>query len=156
MALMFLFLFSAGFFCFWLEYISSLFCDPERTYDYESVFSNESRFTAIHGKAVNWHHYEGPDIPMIDYVNQNPHRDLSWNFPNFLDINYDCLYDKEDQIEAWLEHLMATDTGYSFVDGILTQCPLPGARNLTGGPCFHGNEVESTLNSLSIQGGKEK
>ncbi|KAG2205224.1 hypothetical protein INT47_009489 [Mucor saturninus] len=151
-ALVFLFLFSAAFFCFWLEYISSLFCDPERTYDFDTVFSNESRFTAINGKAVNWHHYEGPPNPMIDYVNQHAHQDLSWNFPTFLDNRFDCLYGKEDQVAAWLEHLMTTDIGYKFIDGELESCPIPGARNITGGPCFYGNAVEETLNTLLIQG----
>lgn len=91
---------------------------------------------------------------MIDYVNQYSHHDLSWNFPTFLDNNYDCLYGKDDQVAAWLEHLMTTDTGYNFENDVLTECPLPGNRNVTGGPCFHGNDVEATLNSLAIQGGK--
>ncbi|KAG2232801.1 hypothetical protein INT48_008727 [Thamnidium elegans] len=151
-ALFFLLLFSSAFFCFWLEYISSLFCDPEKTYDYGSVFANESRFTAINGKAVNWHQYDGPPNTMIDYVNQYAHHDLSWNFPTFLDREYDCLYGKQDEIEAWLEHLMDTDTGYNFQDGHLVECPLPGKRNQTGAPCFRGPDIQNTLDSLSIQG----
>lgn len=91
---------------------------------------------------------------MIEYVNQHSHHDLSWNFPTFLDDNYDCLDGKEDQVEAWKEHLMATDPGYTFVDGELTKCPLPGARNMTGGPCFRGSQVDAILNTLAIQGGK--
>lgn len=104
---------------------------------------------------MNWHHYQGPSNSVIDYVNQYPHHDLSWNFPTFLDHEYDCLYGKQQEINAWLEHLIATDTGYKFdEDGDLIQCPLPGKRNQTGAPCFHGPEVQNTLDSLSIQGGK--
>lgn len=91
---------------------------------------------------------------MIDYVNQYAHHDLSWNFPTFLDREYDCLYGKQDEIEAWLEHLIDTDTGYNFQDGHLMECPLPGKRNQTGAPCFRGPDIQNTLDSLSIQGGK--
>lgn len=172
-ALFFLFLFSAAVFCFWLEFISSLFCDPERTYDYDFVFSNTSHFTAINGKAVDWHHSPPvvPELtPIVDYVNQFPHRDLSPNFPRFLmlnrsspttrfadDIVNDCIYyqNKGPEADAWFDHLVDTSTGYQFEQdsGQLVYCPLPGQINQTGAPCFYGSEVDSLVNSLSIKGG---
>jgi hypothetical protein len=167
-ALFFLYLFSAALFCFWLEFISSLFCDPEKTYDYEYVFSNESRFTAINGKAVNWHHYSGAPNPIVDYVNNYPHRDLSPNFPKFIMLNRtspdrgyadaivnDCIYyqNKGTEADAWLDHLINTDPGYQFQNDELTYCPLPGSVNQTGAPCFYGNDVDTLVDSLTIKGG---
>jgi hypothetical protein len=170
-ALFFLFLFVAALFCFWLEYISSLFCDPEKTYDYDFVFSNESHFTAINGKAVNWHrfHPTSPNNAVIDYVNQYPHRDLSPNFPKFLmlnrsspdtkyadDIVNDCIYyqNKGLEADAWFDHLMDTQPGYQFSNGELTYCPSPGHANQTGAPCFYGSDVDALVNSLPIKGGE--
>lgn len=165
--LFFSFLFSAAFLCFWLEYVSSLFCDPEKAYDYDYVFSNESKYSAINGKAVNWHHYSGPPNPIIDYVNQYPHYDLSPNFPRFLmlnrtsdssaydnEISNDCIYSQEKDVEAdaFLDYLIKTQPGYTFVNDALTYCPIPGHSNVTGAPCFYGAEVEHLVNTLPVKG----
>lgn len=169
MALFSLFLLSAAFLCFWLEYISSLFCDPEKSYDYEYVFSNDSKLTAINGKAVNWHRYSGAPNTIIDYVNQYPHYDLSPNFPKFMTLNRtselaryeddqlnDCIYyqDKGLEADAWFDHFVDTQAGYKFQDDVLISCPTPGQPNITGAPCFYGSLVDNLVDTLPMKGGK--
>ncbi|KAI8643982.1 chitin synthase-domain-containing protein [Parasitella parasitica] len=168
-ALFFLFLFSAAFFCFWLEYISSYFCDPEKPLAYHEVFSNDSKMAAINGKAVDWRH-TGIASPMIDWVNQYPHHDLSANFPKFIKLSRssdqdqyrdsilnDCVYyqSNADKADAWLDYILQHDPGYSYsrteLDH-LSQCPLPDHLNVTGGPCFYGADYEAQISALPVKG----
>lgn len=170
MALFFLFLFSAAFFCFWLEFISSYFCDPEKPYEYQQVFSNDSKMAAINGKAVDWKH-TGIDSPMINWVNEYPHHDLSGNFPKFMmlsrssdqdqyrdSIVNDCIYyqDNAEKADAWLQFILEHDSGYSYdkSSNRLMQCPIPDHLNVTGGPCFYGADYEAQIKALPIKGGR--
>ncbi|CEP17984.1 hypothetical protein [Parasitella parasitica] len=166
-ALFFLFLFSAAFFCFWLEFISSYFCDPVKPLAYHEVFSNDSKMAAINGKAVDWRH-TGIDSSMIQWVNEYPHHDLSANFPNFMKLSRpsdqdqyrdgilnDCVYyqDNADKADAWLDYVLQHDPGYSYNGKTaLSQCPLPDRLNATGGPCFYGPDYEAQISTLPIKG----
>ncbi|KAL9547577.1 hypothetical protein MBANPS3_006103 [Mucor bainieri] len=170
MALFFLFLFSAAFFCFWLEFISSYFCDPEKPYEYHDVFSNDSKMAAINGKAVDWKHTGIDDSPMINWVNEYPHHDLSANFPKFMmlsrasdqdqyrdSIVNDCVYyqDNAEKADAWLAFILEHNPGYTYdksKQSGLIQCPIPSHPNVTGGPCFYGADYEAQIRALPIKG----
>jgi hypothetical protein len=168
-ALFALYLFSAAFICVWLEFFSSLFCEPEKTYEYMQVFSNSSKMTAINGKAVNWRH-TGQNTTMINFSNTHPHHDLSPDFPKFMTLSRaapdqfysdsvlnECIYfqNKSSEADAWLNYLIQSDTGYAVDDtNTLVSCPLPNQRNTTGAPCFYGSQSTSQLDSLPIKGSK--
>lgn len=171
-AILTLYLLSAAFFCFWLEFLSSFFCDPEKVYEYDQVFANNSKMSAINGKAVYWRHLDN-DSPMVNWVNGYPHHDLSPNFPKFMMLSRSsseslyqdslintCIYyqNRADQADAWLEYYLATDRGYGYDESrspALYECPVPDQRNITGSPCFYGSEYTAQFNSLPIKGGKE-
>ncbi|KAI9478769.1 MAG: chitin synthase-domain-containing protein [Benjaminiella poitrasii] len=167
-ALLFLYFASAAFFCFWLEFLSSYFCDPEKTFEYDEVFRNESRMSAIHGKVVDWRKQTEMNSSMVNWVNKYPHHDISANFPRFMilsrsaeDVVYedtminDCIYyqNKSAEADAWLDHVLLSDSGYSYdrKDG-LSLCPLPNQLNVTGAPCFYGPEYDVQLDVLPIKG----
>ncbi|KAL9559197.1 hypothetical protein PS6_000908 [Mucor atramentarius] len=124
---------------------------------------------AINGKAVDWKH-TGIDSPMIKWVNEYPHHDLSANFPKFMmlsrssdqeqyqdSIINDCVYyqDNAEKADAWLDYILENDPGYNYdktkADGLI-QCPLPDHLNVTGGPCFYGAEYEAQIKALPIKG----
>ncbi|GAN02204.1 hypothetical protein MAM1_0018d01645 [Mucor ambiguus] len=133
-------------FCVWLEYITTLFCDPPPTYDYTQVYSNTSESSAINGDVVNWHNLDYTS-EMIEQVNKYPHYDLSPMFPSFMalqrpvDQTYynnkyvdDCIngFNRSTEADNWLSHKLATDPGYVFKNNRLQSCPLPYQRNKTG------------------------
>lgn len=141
----------AAAFCFWLEFITTLFCDPPPTYDYTEVYSNTSESSAINGDVVNWHNLDYTS-EMIEQVNKYPHYDLSPMFPSFMalqrpvDQTYynnkyvdDCIngFNRSTEADNWLSHKLATDPGYVFKNNKLQSCPLPYQRNKTGTPCFY-------------------
>lgn len=161
-ALFFLLIFSAAAFCFWLEYVSSLVCSPKKLFDYRSLFSNDSKLSAIHGSVVDWSDYSSE---MADFVNQYPHQDLSLDFPKFMALsrptsttNYDdpvlniCIQDfnKTAQADAWLKYYLTIHPGYDYQNNTLLHCPMPGKPNITGAPCF------STMDGYKTKGGKKK
>jgi hypothetical protein len=167
-ALFFSFIFLAALFCFWLEYVSLFFCDPQKPLEYSYVFSNESKYAAINGKAVNWTRYIGTS-DIADFVSNNPHRDLSAMFPKFMlldrsssegsysdDILNQCIYNqnKSSQADAWLTHRLTKDPGYSYVNKQLVSCPLPGHPNITGAPCYFGEKTTSIVDGYAVKGGK--
>ncbi|KAI8090143.1 chitin synthase-domain-containing protein [Gilbertella persicaria] len=166
-ALLFLFLLSSAFFCFWLEYVSMYFCDPERIYDYDLVFSNDSKFSAINGKVVDWRHVS--NNPMVDFVNNYSHHDLSANFPRFMmlsrtttntpysdSIINDCVYyqNRASAADAWLNYLLSIDDGYVYdkASKTLLECPVPNHPNITGAPCFYSSDYNSLFYDLPIKG----
>jgi hypothetical protein len=125
----------------------------------------------INGKAVDWRN-QNLDSTLVNFVNRYPHHDLSANFPKFMmlsrasdtspyqdSIVNDCVYyqDKASQADAWLDHVIQSDPGYTFDKStqLLSQCPLPEHTNVTGAPCFYGSEYEAQFNSLPIKGGKQ-
>ncbi|KAI8984609.1 chitin synthase-domain-containing protein, partial [Mycotypha africana] len=179
-AILFLFLLSAGFFCVWLEFISSYFCDPDKTYEYNEVFANDSKMAAIHGKAVDWRSVDSssPSFAtknaMVQWVNQYPHHDLSNNFPTFMVLNRpsnkafyadsivnDCVFgqNKAEEADAWLDFVLESNPGYTYetISNVkqLLQCPMPNQPNVTGSPCFYGPEVEAELSMLPVKGDVE-
>ncbi|KAG1140602.1 hypothetical protein G6F37_009476 [Rhizopus arrhizus] len=145
-------------FCFWLEYVSSLVCSPKKLFDYRSLFSNDSKLSAIHGSVVDWSDYSSE---MADFVNQYPHQDLSLDFPKFMALsrptsttNYDdpvlniCIQDfnKTAQADAWLKYYLTIHPGYDYQNNTLLHCPMPGKPNITGAPCF------STMDGYKTKG----
>lgn len=84
---------------------------------------------------------------------------LSETSPYQDSIVNDCVYyqDKAAQADAWLEHVILSDPGYSFDKSaqVLSQCPFPEHTNITGAPCFYGWDYEAQFNSLPIKGGKQ-
>ncbi|GAN04102.1 hypothetical protein MAM1_0055d03561 [Mucor ambiguus] len=126
---------------------------------------------AINGKAVDWKH-TGIDSPMINWVNEYPHHDLSANFPKFMmlsrasdqdqyrdSIVNDCVYyqDNAEKADAWLEFILQHNPGYTYdktkkAGGGLIQCPTPNHLNVTGGPCYYGADYEAQMKALPIKG----
>ncbi|KAI7901849.1 chitin synthase-domain-containing protein [Cokeromyces recurvatus] len=168
-AFLFLYLILAAFFCFSLEFLSSYFCDPEKTFEYEEVFRNESKMSAIHGKVIDWRHIN-VNSSIVNWVNKYPHHDLSANFPRFMmlsrsstedqyqdNIINECIYYQNKSIEAdaWLDHLLLTNPGYKYDKSKkdhLSLCPLPNQYNVTGAPCFYGPEHNTHMSILPIKG----
>ncbi|KAI8971110.1 chitin synthase-domain-containing protein [Pilobolus umbonatus] len=164
-ALLFLNILTAALFYFWLEFLSSFFCDPEKTYDYNLVYSNESKLAGIHGKAVHWAEYSGTS-EVADFVVQYPHHDLSLNFPRFMllqrnfntpytdSIMNNCIFYRNQsvQADAWLDYYLSSNSGYDYRNKRLLQCPLPDHTNITGGPCFYGPEHDHLVRSYKVKG----
>ncbi|KAI8335228.1 chitin synthase-domain-containing protein [Blakeslea trispora] len=166
-SLLILFLLSAGLFCFWLEFVSSLFCDPERIFSYDTIFSNDSNMAVINGKVVDWRQI--PNSPIADFVNQYPHHDLSANFPKFMMLSRtssntlyadkmlnDCIFhqNRASSADAWLNHLLSVDSGYLYdkTNKVLLECPVPDHPNVTGAPCFYSSNYKSLFNDLPVKG----
>ncbi|KAG2190448.1 hypothetical protein INT46_008107 [Mucor plumbeus] len=141
----------AAAFCFWLEYITTLFCDIPPTYDYTQVYSNTSESSSINGDVVDWHDL-GNTSEMTEQVNRYSHYDLSPMFPSFMallrpiDQTYynnkvvdDCIngFNRSTEADNWLSYKLANDPGYVFKNNRLQSCPLPYQRNQTGTPCFY-------------------
>ncbi|CEP19963.1 hypothetical protein [Parasitella parasitica] len=140
-------------FCIWLEFITTLFCDPPPTYDYTQVYSNTSESSSINGEVVDWHGL-GNTSAMTQQVNAYPHYDLSPMFPSFMALlrptdqtRYDdqvvdaCIngFNRSTKADNWLSYKLANDPGYVFKDNKLQSCPLPNQRNKTGAPCFYSS-----------------
>lgn len=163
-ALFILYMLVACLFCFWLEFITALFCDPPQAFDFETVFSNHSTLSTINGKVVDWLQ-QGNATSMTAFVNQYPATDLSPNFPLFMQLkrpiyqthysNYlidQCIrrFNTSTQADNWLQYKLKSDTGYLYKNHTLISCPLPNQPNITGAPCFDPNE----LTHLPKAGGK--
>ncbi|KAI8376593.1 chitin synthase-domain-containing protein [Choanephora cucurbitarum] len=166
-SLLTLFLLLAGLICFWFEFVSNFFCDPERIFAYDTVFANNSKMAVINGKVVDWRHVSSSQ--MVDFVNQYPHYDLSANFPKFMmlsradsdtmyadNIINNCIYyqNRAPAADAWLNHLLSVDDGYLYdkVNRTLLECPIPNRPNITGAPCFYSSDYKSLFNGLPIKG----
>ncbi|KAI9470962.1 MAG: chitin synthase-domain-containing protein, partial [Benjaminiella poitrasii] len=157
-ALFFTYIFIAAMFCFWLEFITTLFCDPPATYDYKEVYANNSKMSSINGDVVDWHAL-GNVSEMTEQVNKYPHYDLSPMFPLFMQLKrpvdqdyYNngvidrCIngFNRSSQADKWLEYKLTHDPGYLYKNNRLISCPFPNHRNKTGAPCFYSmiNEQE--------------
>ncbi|GAA5814087.1 hypothetical protein MFLAVUS_007577 [Mucor flavus] len=153
-------------FCFWLEFITALFCDPPRTYDYETIYSNNSQQSTINGQVVDWHEL-GNLTQMTSSVNQYPAMDLSPMFPSFMQLqrpknqlhynNYiidECIQRSNRSAEAdnWLLHKLTQDSGYQYKNDQLVSCPIPGKRNITGAPCFYSLLSQHEFNKYPKKG----
>ncbi|KAI9250725.1 chitin synthase-domain-containing protein [Sporodiniella umbellata] len=165
-ALFCLYLWISAFFCFWLEYLTTLFCDPPKSYSYQEVYSNQSAFSSLHGKVIYWEN-EGNRSAMTQQANRYPHLDLSPMFPNFMLLqraNDQADYANEDlatcisrfnrsaQADRWLSFKMNHDPGYLAKDNRLISCPIPGHRNQTGSPCFYTADDWDQLNGYPKKG----
>lgn len=167
-ALFSLYIWISAFFCFWLEYLTTLFCDPPKSYDYTDVYSNSSDYSSIHGQVIDWKKY-GNSSEMTKEANQYPHFDLSPIFPTFMLLQrpngqndysdssiQTCIngFNRSSQADNWLAFKMNNDVGYTFENGAPTSCPIPGQRNKTGAPCFYSQEDINQLNQYPKKGGK--
>ncbi|KAI8978010.1 chitin synthase-domain-containing protein, partial [Pilobolus umbonatus] len=137
-------------FYFWLEYITTLFCDPPKTYYFGDVYTNNSILTSINGDVLKMGEY-GNATEMTAYINAYPAMDLSPMFPRFMllhrtgggsyshDTIDHCInhFNYSRQADNWLEYKLSTDAGYLFENNMLVSCPIPGKRNVTGAPCFY-------------------
>jgi hypothetical protein len=154
-------------FCFWLEFITALFCDTPATYDYTEVYANNSKLSSINGKVVDWHEL-GNMSDMTQQVNMYPHYDLSPMFPKFMMLqrpanqyNYNnriidsCIngFNRSTEADNWLNYKLTHDPGYVFENNRLISCPMPNKRNQTGMPCFYSLIAELEYNRYPKKGG---
>ncbi|KAL0079713.1 chitin synthase-domain-containing protein [Phycomyces blakesleeanus] len=161
-----LFLAASGFFCFWLEYISTFFCESAKTIEYDQVFNNHSSYAAINGKAVNWSKYAASS-EIAETVSQYAGYDLSPMFPTFMLLKRNNLYDtyedhtiqacigdmnKSTQADNWLNHKLSEDPGYVFENNQLISCPLPNQTNITGAPCVYKASDIKEVNQFGYKG----
>lgn len=170
MAIVYIFIFFSAFIAFWLEYITSLFCDPPDYFAYGTLNVANPKWAEVNGKAVNMSKWVG-ESSMAAEVSKYPGYDLSPMFPTFTllareqdnstysdpDIQK-CIGDLNMTAAAdrWLTYRISNDTGYLEQNQQLTSCPLPNANgSVTGAPCYYH---ESDLQELQkgIKGGKHQ
>ncbi|KAI9011902.1 chitin synthase-domain-containing protein [Phycomyces nitens] len=149
-------------FAVWLEFVSELFCDPEKTYDYDQVYGNGSRFVGINGKAVR--PSDNMENALKAEINNHLGQDLSPLFPTFLRLmrspkgTYDdqslqsCLDGRETEADAWLTYLLTNDPGYIFANTTLVSCPNPGQQNISGSPCFLNSAQSLEVDMYGLKG----
>ncbi|KAI8149581.1 chitin synthase-domain-containing protein [Fennellomyces sp. T-0311] len=137
-------------FLFWIEYISTLFCDTEDTADASEVFKNDSKYAAINGMAVDWGKFDDSS-PVAAEVMQYNGLDVSPMFPAFFMLDRKGLdkyrnrqlqrcisggqTDRSSQADKWLTYKIANDSGYSNVGGKL-KCPYPNNPTVSGATCY--------------------
>ncbi|OBZ85368.1 Chitin synthase 8 [Choanephora cucurbitarum] len=153
-------------FCFWLEFITALFCELPATYEFDLVYANNSKLSSINGIVVDWEDY-GNTTQMTEQVNKYPHLDLSPMFPSFMQLQRpadqtyynnkvidDCIngFNRSTQADNWLKHKLANDPGYKVENNRLVSCPYPTQRNKTGAPCFYSIISEQQFNRYSKKG----
>ncbi|CEI92136.1 hypothetical protein RMCBS344292_06407 [Rhizopus microsporus] len=146
-----LYILISGLFCFWLEFITTLFCDPPKTYDFRDIYTPSSHYSTINGQVIDWRKY-GNSSEMTKQANKYPQLDLSPMFPTFMLLqrptgqkSYNhkiidaCIngFNRSEQADNWLNYKLTHDPGYRFENGQLLSCPLPTHRNKTGAPCFY-------------------
>ncbi|KAI8381288.1 chitin synthase-domain-containing protein [Radiomyces spectabilis] len=160
-----LYLAIAGLFCFWLEYVSTFFCDPAKTYPYDTVY-NHTNYAGINGWAVNWSDHAASSA-MAAQVSQYAGYDLSPMFPNFMKLHRDsphdtyndpvlrhCIADADTAAKAdrWLQYKLTHDPGYVAQNGKLVSCPMPDQRNKTGAPCYYTHDVNIETQQFGLKG----
>ncbi|KAI8371729.1 chitin synthase-domain-containing protein [Radiomyces spectabilis] len=147
--------------CFWLEYISTLFCDVEVLYKYSDVFAPDSKYAAINGKAVNLS-FAADSSWVAAQVSQYPHHDLSSMFPTFMMLQrssphspyYSGILERciagqgrTQQADNWLAYRIGQDPGYAYENGHL-MCPLPDDPTIPGVRCV--SRADNPFNFESI------
>lgn len=152
MAIIYIFIFFSAFIAFWLEYITSLFCDPPDYFPHKNMNVANPKWAEVNGKAVNMSKWTS-ESSMADEVSQYPGYDLSPMFPTFTllareqdnstysdpDIQK-CIGDLNMTAAAdrWLIYRISNDTGYSEQNQQLASCPLPTSNgSVTGAPCYY-------------------
>ncbi|KAI7882637.1 hypothetical protein K492DRAFT_144812 [Lichtheimia hyalospora FSU 10163] len=153
-ATLILFLTAVGVFLFWMEYISTLFCNHDDYVQYSDVYKNESKYVDINGNAFEFDKLN--DSPtwesMASTLGQYSGYDVSPMFPWFMQLDRDgktykdpwlnrCIVDNRRvaQADAWLAHKLANDPGYTFTNqqGVKQmQCPWPNRTLSSGAPCY--------------------
>ncbi|KAI9319500.1 chitin synthase-domain-containing protein [Dichotomocladium elegans] len=146
----FVFLTSVLFFIFWIEYISTLFCDTEDFVSYNDVFKNSSKYVGINGRAFEYPKYlESPLSSVAADVEQYSGKDASSMFPTFMMLDRQgrmtyaddrlnhCIVNsgRTSQADAWLAYKLSNDPGYMYKNG-LKQCPYPNDTLTTGASCY--------------------
>lgn len=163
-----LYILISGLFCFWLEFITTLFCDPPKTYDFRDIYTPSSHYSTINGQVIDWRKY-GNSSEMTKQANKYPQLDLSPMFPTFMLLqrptgqkSYNhkiidaCIngFNRSEQADNWLNYKLTHDPGYRFENGQLLSCPLPTHRNKTGAPCFYTLADQYQLATYPKKGGK--
>ena len=163
-----LYILITAFFCIWLEFVTTLFCDPPKTFEFGDVYSNSSHYSSVHGQVFDWKKY-GNSTEMTTQANLYPHLDLSPMFPTFMllkrpngqsyyedSVIENCIngFNRSTQADNWLKYLLNHDSGYHFEKDQLISCPIPGRRNITGAPCFYSQADIHQFNQYPKKGGK--
>ncbi|CAO3618660.1 unnamed protein product [Cunninghamella echinulata] len=149
--MMIIFLTCAGLFCFWLEFISTLFCDQNKYYNVNAI-TKSSSMSIVSGYAVNW---QNSDSEIAETINMYSGQYVTSMFPFFMELQRDitstskdppyndltlqrCIYEPGYAKEAdnWLTYKLNTDPGYDYQNGKLLHCPFPNLPGVTGAPCF--------------------
>jgi len=163
-AMVYLFVFFSAFVAFWLEYITSLFCDPPDYFKYTDVISPKSKYAEVNGRAVNMSSWADQSA-MAAEVSKYPGYDLSPLFPTFTLLAREsgnstysepaiqtCIGDQNMQnvADEWLIYRLSNDTGYVVEQAQITSCPMPTSNGtVSGAPCFyHHSDVEELENGI--------
>ncbi|KAG1381066.1 hypothetical protein G6F61_003492 [Rhizopus arrhizus] len=161
-----LYILITAFFCIWLEFVTTLFCDPPKTFEFSDVYSNSSHYSSVHGQVFDWKKY-GNSTEMTTQANLYPHLDLSPMFPTFMllkrpngqsyyedSVIENCIngFNRSTQADNWLKYLLNHDSGYHFENDQLISCPIPGRRNITGAPCFYSQADIHQFNQYPKKG----
>ncbi|KAI8332431.1 chitin synthase-domain-containing protein [Chlamydoabsidia padenii] len=165
--LLVIFLSCGAFFCFWLEYLSTLFCDQNKYYSSSSVFSNNSHQAALRNNAIDW---RGSSSEMAKQVMQYLGHDVSPMFPTFMgllrnttldaDPPYDdaiyqrCIGDfgMAPMADQWVDYKLKNDHGYLYNNNQLVSCPYPNQTNVTGAPCYYSLQEVIEEKALGTKG----
>lgn len=155
-AICILFVTITGLFLFWIEYISTLFCDVDHYIPATHVFRNDSRYVAINGQAFEFAKYLDAPPPTNQIAAQATKyagHDMSPMFPSFMmldrhgrpsysDHRLDvCINQagRTSQADAWLAYTLGHDPGYkASPTGELITCHIPNNTLNTGAPCYPG------------------
>ncbi|KAJ8656103.1 hypothetical protein O0I10_008116 [Lichtheimia ornata] len=155
-AICFLFVGITGLFLFWIEYISTLFCDVDHYIPATHVFRNDSRYVAINGQAFEFAKYLDASPPTNQIAAQATKyagHDMSPMFPSFMMLDRHgrpsysdnrleaCINQagRTAQADAWLAYTLSHDSGYkASPTGELITCPIPNNTLNTGAPCYPG------------------
>lgn len=170
--MMIMFLACAGLFCFWLEFISTLFCDANKYYNIGDVLNNSTSMAVLKGNAINW---EESTSYIAKEVNKYKGQDVTPMFPFFMALQRNttidknppysdptlqkCIYEPNNgeyatKADKWLDYKLTTDPGYDYRNGELLHCPYPNQTNVTGAPCFNPPDELMNQFGLHYKGGK--
>ncbi|KAI7874956.1 hypothetical protein K492DRAFT_211243 [Lichtheimia hyalospora FSU 10163] len=155
-AICILFVGITGLFLFWIEYISTLFCDVDHYIPATHVFRNDSRYVAINGQAFEFAKYldaSSPTNQIAAQATKYAGHDMSPMFPSFMMLDRHgrpsysdprleaCINQagRTSQADAWLSYTLSHDPGYkASPTGELITCPIPNNTLNTGAPCYPG------------------
>ncbi|KAI8339936.1 chitin synthase-domain-containing protein [Chlamydoabsidia padenii] len=164
-----IFLGCTHFLYFWLDYISTLFCDRNKYYSASSVFSNTSHLAGLRYNAIDWRS-AASSSDMAQQVSQYSGYDVSPMFPTFMGLRRNTTFDPDppyhdpvyrrciaefgmaSKADRWLDFKLKNDPGYGLNNGKLVTCPYPNQINTTGAPCYYSLQDRLKEESLGTKG----